>query len=330
MTGAADPGNHLLQQLSDGDFHSGEELGAVLGISRMAVWKRLKVLQDAGISIEVVRGKGYRLPAPVEFLDERRILSGLGADTRARLGPVEVLQQVDSTNNHLREQALNGAPGGAVCLAEQQLAGRGRQGRTWVSPFGQNLYLSLLWRSRSGVAALGGLSLVTGVAVLRSLQAEGIQQAGLKWPNDILVNGAKLAGILIDVAGESGGPCTAIIGIGLNVHMSRSAAAGIDQSWIDLHTVTGRTDLSRNRLAAAVLNELLPAIVLFESHGIEPFMDDWRKNDLVCGREIELYLQGEVIQGRGCGIDPAGSLLVETPAGLRRFVSGEVSLRIAS
>jgi BirA family biotin operon repressor/biotin-[acetyl-CoA-carboxylase] ligase len=327
MTGAMEIRNHLLKRLSDGKFHSGEALGDALGVTRMAVWKHLKALREMGISLEVVRGKGYRLPAPVELLDDQRILSGLGAETRARLGPVEVLLQVDSTNNRLREQALNGAPSGAVCVAEQQLAGRGRQGRTWVSPFAENLYLSLLWHSRAGAAALGGLSLVAGIAVLRSLQEKGIHQAGLKWPNDILVNGAKLAGILIDVTGESSGPCAVIIGIGLNVCMSPSAAAGIDQSWVDLHTLTGRTDLSRNRLASGLLDMLLPAIELFESHGMQPFMEEWRQHDIVDGRQIELQLPNEVIKGRGCGIDPAGALLVETSTGRRRFVSGEVSIR---
>jgi len=322
--------NHLLKRLSDGKFHSGEALGEALGVTRMAVWKHLKALRETGISLEVVRGKGYCLPGPVELLDGQRIRSGLGAGTRARLGPVEVLLEVDSTNNRLREQALNGAPTGAVCVAEQQHAGRGRQGRTWVSPFGENLYLSLLWRSRAGAVALGGLSLVAGIAVLRSLKEQGIHQAGLKWPNDILVNGAKLAGILIDVTGESSGPCAAIIGIGLNVCMSRSAAAGIDRSWVDLHTLTGRADLSRNRLAAGLLDKLLPAIELFESQGMQPFMEEWRQHDIVDGRQIELHLPNEVIQGRGCGIDPAGALLVETSTGRRRFASGEVSLRVSS
>ena len=321
---------HLLKQLSDGEFHSGEALGDSLGVSRMAVWKHLKALREAGIVFEVVRGRGYRLPAAVELLDEQLILGALDAQTRARLGPVEVLLNVDSTNNHLREQALKGALSNAVCVAEQQSAGRGRQGRTWVSPFAENLYLSLLMHSRTGAAALGGLSLVAGMAVLRSLQPLGIHQAGLKWPNDILANGAKLAGILIDVRGESSGPCAVIIGIGLNVRMSGPAAARIDQPWIDLHTLTGGAAISRNRLAAGLLDQLLPAIELFESDGMAPFMDEWRRHDIVEGRQIELQLPDEVITGKGCGIDPGGALLVETPTGCRRFASGEVTIRVSS
>ncbi len=321
---------HLLKRLSDGEFHSGEALGEALGITRMAIWKHLKALRETGIAFEVVRGKGYRLPAPVELLDDQLILSALAAQTRARLGPVEVLLTVDSTNNRLREQALEGAPTHAVCVAEQQSAGRGRHGRTWASPFAENLYLSLLMHFRSGAAALGGLSLVTGIAVLRSLQPLGIHQAGLKWPNDILVNGAKLAGILIDVKGESSGPCAVVVGIGLNVCMSQPAAAGIDQPWVDLHTLTGRADISRNRLAASLLDQLVPAIELFESEGMQPFMEEWRQYDIVKGRQIELQLPDEVIRGKGRGIDPAGALLVETSTGCRRFAFGEVSVRVSS
>jgi len=330
MTGTMDIRKYLLKLLSDGEFHSGQALGDALGVSRMAIWKHMKALREKGISFEVVRGRGYRLPAPVELLDDQLILSGLTAETRARLGPVEVLLEVDSTNNRLLEQALNGAPSGAVCVAEQQHAGRGRQGRAWVSPFAENLYLSLLCHSRAGAAALGGLSLVAGLAVLRSLQEHGIHQAGLKWPNDILVNGAKLAGILIDMTGESSWPCAVVIGIGLNVCMSQQATAGIDQPWVDLQSLTGHTDISRNRLAADLLDKLLPAIELFESHGMQPFMEEWRQNDIIAGRQIELRLHNEVIRGKGCGIDPAGALLVETPTGRKRFASGEVSIRVAS
>ena len=319
----------LLKQLSDGNFHSGETLGDALGVTRMAVWKQLKALREMGMVFEVVRGKGYRLPAPIELLDDQLIYAAVSTQTRARLAQVEVLLTVDSTNNHLSEQALNEVQSVAVCVAEQQSAGRGRQGRTWVSPFAENLYMSLHMHSGTGAAALGGLSLVAGIAVLRGLKKFGIHQADLKWPNDILVDGAKLGGILIDVKGESSGPCAVIIGIGLNVCMSRLAATAIDQPWVDLHGLTGGTYISRNQLAASLLDQLLPAIEQFESNGMQPFMEEWRQHDLVDGRQIELQLPNEVITGTGCGIDPAGALLVETSQGCKRFASGEVSIRVS-
>jgi BirA family biotin operon repressor/biotin-[acetyl-CoA-carboxylase] ligase len=318
-----------LHHLSDGQFHSGEALGTALGVSRMAVWKHLKALRELGLELEIVRGKGYRLPVSVELLDDVAILARSNARTRAALTAVDVLLDVDSTNNRLREQALQGAPAGSVCLAELQHAGSGRRGRAWVSPFAANLYLSLLWRSAAGAAALGGLSLVAGIAVLRCMRDFGVHSAGLKWPNDILADSAKLAGILIDVVGESSGPCAVIIGVGINVAMPAPAAADIDQTWTDLQTLTGCTGISRNRLAACLLDHVLPAIGAFEAEGLQPFLEEWRCHDIVDGREVDLRLANEVIRGTARGIDAGGALLVDTDTGRRRFASGEVSVRVA-
>ena len=319
----------LLNLLSDGEFHSGEALGVSLGVSRMAVWKHLKALRQMGVDFRVVRGKGYCLPSSLELLDRDRILSAATPASAAGIDGIEVFLEVDSTNNWLREQALNGAPSGTVCVAEMQLAGRGRRGRTWVSPFAANLYLSLLWRSATGATALGGLSLVTGIALLRALRSYGIEGAGLKWPNDILAGDAKLAGVLIDVVGESSGPCIVIVGIGVNVCMSPGEAATIDQRWTDLHHLSGGNSLSRNVLAARILDELMPVIETFDAEGLQPFLDEWRQSDVLRGRKVGLTLPNEYITGTACGIDEVGALLVETVHGRRRFLSGDVSVRVA-
>ena len=320
----------LLQLLSDGEFHSGEALGQVLGVSRMAVWKHINALRMTGIDLQTLHGRGYRLPAAIELLDRDLIHRAAAAETRAGLASIEILLDIDSTNNHLRGKALQGAPAGSVCLAERQHGGRGRRGRDWVSPFAANLYFSLLWRISAGAMALGGLSLVTGIAVVRSLRCFGMEAVGLKWPNDILVNNAKLAGILIDIVGESTGPCAVIIGVGVNVCMPQSAATGIDQPWTDLSSHAGCNDVSRNRLAACLLDNLLPALAQFEARGLQPFMEEWQRYDIVQGRPVDLQLPNEVISGMACGIDAGGALLVETATGRRRFTSGEVSVRIAS
>ncbi len=260
--------NRLLQCLSDGQFHSGEVLGATLGISRMAVWKHLRGLREAGLEFDIVRGKGYRLSHPRELLDADVIEKSVNATTRAGLGPVDVFHELDSTSNWLRERARAGAPSGSVCLAEMQHGGRGRHGRPWVSPFAANLYLSMLWRTEAGPESLGGLSLVAGIGLLRALREIGIHQAGLKWPNDVLVDGAKLAGILIDVTGEVGGEATVVLGIGVNVDMPPASARDIDQRWTDLCSLAGTDALSRNRLAAVLLDALFPALDDFESGGL--------------------------------------------------------------
>ncbi len=322
--------NRLLQCLSDGQFHSGEVLGAALGISRMAVWKHLRGLREAGLEFEIVRGKGYRLSHPYELLDADVIATSVNTTTRAKLGPVEVFHELDSTSNWLRERARAGAPSGSICLAEMQYGGRGRHGRHWVSPFAANLYLSMLWRTEAGPESLGGLSLVAGIGLLRALRGMGIQQAGLKWPNDVLVDGAKLAGILIDVTGEVGGEAAVVLGIGINVDMPPASAGGIDQRWTDLCSLAGTEALSRNRLAAALLDALFPALDEFESGGLGRFMDEWREYDVLHGQAIDLLLPDRIVSGRACGIDAGGALLVDTAAGRKRFAAGEASLRAAS
>lgn len=319
----------LLETLSDGEFHSGEALGAVLGVSRMAVWKHIHSVREAGVEIEVIRGKGYRLPESVELLDGATITAAIDPSVAGRVGPLHVFHELDSTNNWLREQSLVGAPSGSVCLAEMQHAGRGRRGRQWVSPFAANLYLSLLWRSADGAAALGGLSLVTGIAVLRCLRAQGVETAGLKWPNDILAGDAKLAGILIDVVGESSGPCAVIMGVGVNVGMPATVGEKIGQSWTDLRRLTGNRGLSRNRLAASLLEFLLPAVAEFEAAGLQPFLEEWRRYDVVAGCQVDLHLASGTVSGTACGIDDGGALLVDTATGRQRFASAEVSVRLA-
>ena len=320
----------LLQILSDGKLHSGEVLGTRLGVSRMAVWKHIRTLREVGIPIDVVKGRGYRLPRTVELLDADAIRSAVSPGPRDYLADIETVLDVDSTNDRLRRAAQAGAASGSVCVAELQHAGRGRHSRQWVSPFAANLYLSMLWRTQAGAAGLGGLSLVTGIAIVRSLESFGVTTAGLKWPNDILVDGAKLAGILIDMTGESTGPCAVIIGIGINVAMPGTGAAAIDQRWTDLCSLTGQPNLSRNRLAASVLDQVLISVREFEQFGMDPFMDEWRRLDLVNGRQVDLQLPNEVVPGLACGIDAAGALLVDTATGRRRFASGEISLRVAT
>jgi BirA family biotin operon repressor/biotin-[acetyl-CoA-carboxylase] ligase len=319
----------LLTLLSDGEHHSGEALGAALGVSRMAVWKHIKALHELGIDIPVQRGKGYCLPATLELLERERILAATSSRCVDAISDIHVYLDVDSTNNWLREVAINGAASGTVCVAEMQSAGRGRRGRTWVSPFASSLYMSLLWRSNCGAASLGGLSLVTGIALVRALQSLGIEGAGLKWPNDVLAGSDKLAGVLIDVVGESNGPCALIIGVGINMNMPGEAGQAIDQSWTDLRRLAGDIEISRNELAGRLLSELIPVMASFERAGMQPFLDDWRRYDLVSGQRVDLMLPNEEVSGTAYGIDEGGALLVDTLDGRRRFLSGDVSLRVA-
>jgi len=316
----------LLALLADGRFHSGEALGAALGVSRAAVWKQIRALRDLGLELQGVRGRGYRCPRPLELLSADAVRAAVSDQGLARLGGLEIHARVDSTNTHLQRRALAGAPGGTACLAESQLAGRGRRGRRWISPFGTNLYLSLLWRFSASPEGMSGLSLAVGVGVLRALRELGVEEVGLKWPNDVLCCNAKVAGILIDMAGESSGPGYAVIGVGLNLSMPRAAAAAIDQPWADLQGTLGAT-VSRNRLAGRLIDHLLAVTTTFQETGLGAFMEDWRRYDLLAGRTVRVLLPDREVAGEAGGIDATGALVLNAGGRTHRFASGEVSLR---
>lgn len=319
--------NRLLELLADGRFHSGEALGAALGVSRAAIWKQLRPLQALGLELHAVRGRGYRCAQALELLSEERVRAALSTGSAARLAELSIYSEIDSTNTYLLRRAGGGAPSGSVCLAESQNAGRGRRGRTWFSPFASNIYLSLLWRFATSPMALSGLSLAAGIGVMRALRELGLDDAGLKWPNDILYRGRKVAGVLLDIAGESGGPSQVVVGVGVNVRMPANAVGSIDQPWSDLSELVG-SGVSRNHLAGRLIEHLLEVMATFEDVGLRAFMDEWQRYDLVAGREVQVLLPDGVVCGQAHGIDPSGALMVSTGGQARRFASGEVSLRI--
>jgi BirA family biotin operon repressor/biotin-[acetyl-CoA-carboxylase] ligase len=317
----------LLTLLADGHFHSGAALGSALGVTRSAVWKAVRVCAEHGIDIHSVRGKGYRLVQAVDLLRQDRIASQMDASLRPLLCELEIHQELDSTSKYLLRRASDGAPSGTACLAELQTGGRGRRGRTWVSPFGANIYLSVLWRFAQGPAALSGLSLAVGVAVLEAVQALGVDDCGLKWPNDVMWNGRKLAGVLLDLNAEASGPSTVVVGIGLNVRMPDSVAAAIDQPWVDLHGLLPASPPMRNEIAAQLLGRVLAALSEFESEGLAAFQTRWARWDCLAGQPVTLHLPTQRIAGQARGIDASGALLLESKGQVRAYAAGEVSVR---
>lgn len=320
---------HLLRLLADGQFHSGTELARVLAVSRTAVWKHLQALAELGIEVIGVSGRGYKLQRPLQLLDVAQINAHLKPGVESLISLIEIHAVIPSTNAYLLETAHQTHTSGRVCLAEYQTAGKGRRGRTWVSPFGHNIYLSILWHYPDGPAAIAGLSLAMGVAVVRALRKFGVDEVGLKWPNDIYWRGSKLAGILIEVSGESGGPCHAVIGLGLNIFLPLQQAETIEQAWVDLQQIIGDSAIGqRNRLVALLLNEMMPVIANF-GHGLLPdYVKDWRGFDCMQGRDVTIFVGQQRFDGVVRGIDDQGLLLLEDDAGqLRAFASGEVSFR---
>ena len=320
--------HRLAELLADGHFHSGEWLGRQLGVTRAAVWKQVKALSELGLDIHAVRGQGYRLAASFEPLRSDRIRAALPDAVESRLAVLEVLQEVDSTSDHLKRLPSSFSSGrGHACAAEWQSAGRGRRGRRWVSPYGSSLYLSLAWQLSSAALQSGGLSLMVAVAVLRALRNCGVEGTGLKWPNDIYYQGRKLAGILLDVSGESSGPFVVVIGIGVNFRVPENAARDIDQPWTDLSQCG--VSVERNRLAGEILAALVCGLDTFSRDGLAAFAAEWQRFDLIAGRSVELHRDNDnTISGIARGIDARGALLIDQDGDTRSFHAGEVSVRL--
>lgn len=315
----------LLRLLQDGRFHSGEALGAALGISRSAVWKQLQALQlELSLPIHKVRGRGYRLESPLQLLDG----DVLNAKSAAPCWPVDVLPSVDSTNAEVLKRLGRAELPPFVVLAERQSGGRGRRGRHWASPFGENLYYSLGLQVDGGMRQLEGLSLVVGLALLQVVRKAGLAEAGLKWPNDVLVNGRKIAGILLELSGDPAGACHVVIGIGLNVNMLPGERVAIDQPWTSMRAELGCV-LDRNQLVLELNSQLSRYLAIQQSNGFPALQKEWQDNHLWQGRKVVLAAGGEPIEGVVLGVDDSGAIRLSVAGVERSFSGGELSLRLA-
>ena len=312
----------LLELLKDGRFHSGEALGAALGVSRSAVWKQLQHLEaELNLPVHKVRGRGYRLAAPLALLEVETIQRAC----KQACWPTLIHDEIDSTNAEALRQVSAGRHAPFLVLAERQSAGRGRRGRNWSSPFAENLYYSLVLRIDGGMRQLEGLSLVVGLAVMRTLQAVGVSAAGLKWPNDVLANGRKIAGILLELVGDPADVCHVVLGIGVNVNMQ--ANSEVDQAWTSIRLESGQ-QLDRNHLVA-LLNENLQ--VYLERHQRSGFTDlqaEWEQGHLWQGRAVSLIAGVNKVDGVVLGIDRQGALRLEVDGVEKSFSGGELSLRL--
>ena len=319
MTGERD----LLQRLAQGPV-SGDALARAVGQTRAAVWKRIETLREGGVRIDAQPGRGYALALPVELLEGERIRAQMRHTTS--VSALDVAWSLDSTNSELLRRK---APerGVDVLLAEQQTGGRGRRGRHWASPIAANLYLSVSRQFSGGLARLGGLSLVVGVAVAEALRQAGYDSVGVKWPNDLLAGDRKLGGILVEGGGEHGGPVRAVIGIGLNVRMPDAAAEGIEQAWTDLAMLGGGDAPSRNAIAARALDALLPALDLFDADGLPPFLARYAALDVLAGRAVTVHGPQGDAHGIAEGLGDDGALQVRVGTEHRRVHAGDVSVR---
>jgi BirA family biotin operon repressor/biotin-[acetyl-CoA-carboxylase] ligase len=319
----------VFQRLDDREFRSGEALAAELEVTRAAVWKAVEQLRELGVALDAQTNKGYRLAAGVSALSVDRIRASLPSAVLEHIEVLLVEWTLESTNTRLLDSLPPSANKAALVLAEHQTGGRGRRGRGWVAPPGGAICLSLAWQYPDMPADLSALSLVVGICAVNALHEIGVRDAMLKWPNDLVSSRGKLGGILIEMRAEAGGPAHVVIGIGLNVRLDDAAR--------DAVKATGNTadDIAwqrapvpdRNMIVGALIARLVPALVKFPVHGFAPHLAAWHDSDALREREVRVENAGEITRGVARGIDAHGALLVETPAGVRRFVSGEVSVR---
>lgn len=324
---------HLIKSLATGQFVSGQLLGEQLGISRTAIAKHIKALTEMGLDIYSVTGKGYKLAQPLYLLEKERIMGLLANDlsdeasSQSSVPLIEVHSLIDSTNDYLMRRLPNQVSPGQVCLAEYQSAGRGRRGRQWISPFGSQIYLSMYWYLEQGLSAAMGLSLVTALAVSDAVKAHSGVQVQLKWPNDIYLDGVKLAGILIDLEGQALEPSHCVIGIGLNLHMPEEAGKLIEQKWTDLQSHSD-VKIDRNALSAALISALRKRLKQHHQTGLTPMLDEWHAFDAFLDKRVKLITGERITHGICRGVNNQGALLLEVDGQVKPIYGGEVSLRM--
>jgi BirA family biotin operon repressor/biotin-[acetyl-CoA-carboxylase] ligase len=322
----------VFQRLDDRGFQSGEALASDLAVTRAAIWKAVEQLRELGVALEAQPHKGYRLAAGVSALSVERIEALLSKEVRERIEALLVEWTLESTNTRLLDSLPPKAGEATVILAEHQTGGRGRRGRGWIAPPGGAICLSLGWQYADMPADLSALSLVVGLCVVNALAELQVGTVRLKWPNDLVTERGKLGGILIEMRAEAGGPVHVVVGIGLNVLLDDAARAAVKASGNIADDIRAQRNPApdRNALVAALLNRLVPALDGFPRHGLAPHLAHWRECDALWEREVRVENAGEITRGMARGIDAHGALLIETPAGVQRFISGEVTVRVSS
>jgi BirA family biotin operon repressor/biotin-[acetyl-CoA-carboxylase] ligase len=315
----------ILRLLTDGKFHSGEDIATHFKTSRATVWNAIQDAEKLGVEIFSVRGRGYKLPKPIQLLEQDAVLNAIGE--QRNWFKLEVHEHLESTNSYLMKKASAGEAHATCIAANLQSKGRGRRGRQWQAGLGASLTFSLLWRFQCGASALSGLSLAVGVALIRTLHGLGVTQAQLKWPNDVLINGEKLAGILIELQGDMEGPSAAVIGIGINLNLPSRIKQQIDQPVTDLTGIASQ-NIDPNVLMGGLLKQLAAVLNDFERAGFAQVRDEWLQYHAYHQKPVKmLHPDGRETLGTAIDVAEDGILLVKTALGEQRFSSGEISLR---
>lgn len=315
----------LIRRLSDGKFHSGEAIAQELSISRTAVWKLIQKIEQWQVEIYSIRGRGYQIPGGLELINEELLQYQLSQHNRL-FKQVKVLTSIDSTADFLTREWQRTPGEGRVCIAEHQTAGRGRKGRVWVSPFAANLYFSIGVQLPLGLSALGGLSLAVGICLCRVINQFSGDKVKLKWPNDLLVDNKKLAGVLVEASGDTNDKSFLNIGVGINWDMKPKQGDAIDQPWANLKALLPEK-VTRNDILAKLLIELDQALSQYIKTGFSSFAKDWSGLSAFYQQQVTIESGVGKIDGIEVGVEPNGALKLDTGSGVHIFHSGEVSVR---
>ena len=318
----------ILRLLSDGQFHSGVQLAEVLGVSRTTISNRIAQWNIQGVVIDSVTGKGYRLHSPIQWLNKEQVWSKISSSVQQHISSFDVLQFVSSTNDVVAKNLAQQHQSGIICITEMQGAGRGRRGREWLSPPAGNFYGSVGWIFNDGFSVIEGLSLAVGVAIIKAVESVGANDLELKWPNDVLHQEKKLAGILIEMTGEVGGACQVVVGVGVNLQLPEVIKQQITQPVTDLYSICGHA-VDRQKLTAAIISEIISLLSDYDKTGFSKWQNEWLRYDAFKNKPILITGMQDPLHGIAKGVDEHGNLLLETEGEMRKDYGGEVSLRQA-
>ena len=316
----------LITLFADNRFHTTKALALKLGLTNATVCKQLQQLKAIGLPLETINGETYRLNPHFQPASSEKLYDLL-KDLKGTIG-IETHISVTSTNDIVRSQAASPEPI-QICIAEHQSSGRGRRGKSWLSPCGTTICFSMLRKFGKTLANLNGLSLVVGLATREALQEVGCHKLQLKWPNDIVHQGKKLAGVLLETQTEPDGTYTLVIGIGINVHLQKKTRKQIKQATTDLNQLVTKTKLDKNLTIATLSRTLIDFLLKFEKDGFSQFVQQWHEHDYLLNHQVELTInQGQKIMGIEEGINEQGALILKLSNNTTQsFNHGEISLR---
>lgn len=316
--------------LAKGGNFSVAELAHRLGLSELTLQRRVADLRQAGMAVEIAGESGHIAAANVELLDAGTIRNALSDGSRALLDSLQVHAIINSTNSHLLARSAPPSGHASVCLAEWQSHGRGRRGRQWIAPLGGSLCVSVGWCFAPGTEDIPAIGLAVGVAIARSLASLGLQDVGLKWPNDLVCNDCKLGGLLAESSRKADGSVYVVTGLGLNIDLDRPGVR-IEPGWsaspTDLRRCATGVLPGRNQLAVLLLDQWLAATLEFQRQGFAAFREDWASLDRLRGRQVTVHCGEQTISGSAEGVDGRGALQLRVDGQLQKFYSGETTVR---